>query len=135
MVGRIVNGILLVVAGVVLGGIGTVAHQLTVGSGVTVPIGLIGALLAFTAFLVGLRLLSSARLFALLFALGTIGIVLVLAQQSPGGSVLIPANLLGQLWLAGPILIAAVVVAWPDVPSRRGVPSVRPGTSGPAGTA
>ncbi|WP_158864871.1 hypothetical protein [Leifsonia sp. AG29] len=135
MVGRIVNGILLVVAGVVLGGIGTVAHQLTPGPRVGFPIGLTGSLLAFTAILAGLRLLSSTRLNALLFALGTIAIVLVLAQQSPGGSVLIPANLLGQLWLAGPILIAAVVVAWPDVPSRRSAAAGERGASGPAGTA
>lgn len=119
MLSRIVNGVLLVLAGAVVGGVGTVAHQLTVEWGTPVPLGLIGALLAFTAMLVGLRLLSHSRVPAILAAVGAVGTVLVFTQQSPGGSVLIPNNLLGQIWLVGPILIAAVVLAWPDVQRRR----------------
>jgi len=119
MLSRIVSAVLLVLAGAVFGAIGTVAHQLTVTWGVTVPLGLIGALLAYTALLVGLRLLGQSRLPALLAALGAIAVVLLFTQQSAGGSVLIPNNLLGQVWLVGPILIAAVVIAWPDVRGRR----------------
>ncbi|MGH1526242.1 hypothetical protein ACRAWC_20165 [Leifsonia sp. L25] len=115
MLSRIVNAILLVVAGAVLGGIGTVAQQLTVDWGVTVPLGLIGSLLSYTALLVGLRLLGDARWPALCAALGAIAVILLFTQQSPGGSVLIPNNLWGQIWLVGPILIAALVVSWPDV--------------------
>lgn len=115
MLSRIVNAVLLVIAGGVIGGIGTVAQQLTVDWGVTVPLGLIGALLCFTALLVGLRLLGSSRWPALCAALGTIAVILLFTQQSPGGSVFIPNNLRGQIWLVGPILIAAVVVSWPDV--------------------
>ncbi|MEN0083552.1 MAG: hypothetical protein AAGC66_02175 [Leifsonia sp.] len=124
MLSRIVSAVLLVLAGAVFGAIGTVAHQLTVTWGVPVPLGLIGSLLAFTALLVGLRLLGQSRLPALLAALGAIAVVLLFTQQSAGGSVLIPNNLLGQIWLVAPILIAAVVVAWPDVRGRR--------TAGPA---
>ena len=87
--------------------------------GVPVPLGLIGALLAFTALLVGLRLLGHSRLPALLAALGGIAVILLFTQQSAGGSVLIPNNLLGQIWLVAPILLAAVVIAWPDVHGRR----------------
>lgn len=119
MLSRIVSAVLLVLAGAVFGAIGTVAHQLTVTWGVTVPLGLIVALLAYTALLVGLRLLGQSRLPALLAALGAIAVVLLFTQQSAGGSVLIPNNLLGQVWLVGPILIAAVVIAWPDVRGRR----------------
>ena len=116
MLSRIVNAVLLVVAGAVVGGIGTVAQQLTVTwGGVTVPLGLIGSLLCFTALLVGLRLLGGSRWPALCAALGAIAVILLFTQQSPGGSVLIPNNLMGQIWLVGPILIAAVVIAWPDV--------------------
>ncbi|QNE33823.1 DUF6113 family protein [Leifsonia shinshuensis] len=115
MLSRIVNAVLLVVAGAVVGGIGTVAQQITVTWGVTVPLGLIGSLLCFTALLVGLRLLGGSRWPALCAALGAIVVILLFTQQSPGGSVLIPNNLIGQIWLVGPILIAAVVVAWPDV--------------------
>lgn len=120
MLSRIVNAVLLVVAGAVIGGIGTVAHQLTVTWGVTIPLGLIGSLLCFTALLVGLRLLGASRWPALYAALGAIAVILVFTQQSPGGSVLIPNNLWGQIWLVGPILIAAVVVSWPDVKHAAG---------------
>ena len=119
MLSRIVNGVLLVLAGAVIGGIGTVAHRVTVDWGVTVPLGLIGALVAYTTLLVGLRLLGRSRVPALLAAIGTIATVLLFTQQSAGGSVLIPNDLLGQIWLVAPILIAAVVVAWPDLRGRR----------------
>jgi hypothetical protein len=119
MLSRILNGVLLVLAGAVIGGIGTVAHQITVDWGVSLPLGLIGALLAYTALLVGLRLLGRNRIPALLAAIGTIGVVLLFTQQSAGGSVLIPNDLRGQVWLVAPILIAAVVVAWPDLRGRR----------------
>ncbi|WP_314147557.1 hypothetical protein [uncultured Leifsonia sp.] len=118
MLSRILNAVLLVVAGVVIGAIGTVAHQIDVTWGVSIPLGLIGSLLAYTALLVGLRLLASSRWPALFAALGAIGTILLFTQQSAGGSVLIPNNLAGQIWLVAPILIAAVVVAWPDVRVR-----------------
>lgn len=126
MLSRIVNAVLLVAAGAAIGGIGTIAHQITVSWGVSVPLGLIGSLLAFTALLVGLRLLGDSRWPAGCAALGAIGAILLFTQQSPGGSILIPNNVTGQIWLVGPILIAAVVIAWPDVRTRR---SVRPGTA------
>ncbi|MGO4593386.1 hypothetical protein AB4Z18_06135 [Leifsonia sp. 2TAF2] len=119
MFSRIVSAILLVLAGAVFGAIGTIAHQISVTWGIPIPLGLIGSLLAFTSLLVGLRLLGHSRLPALLAALGAIVVILLFTQESGGGSVLIPNNLAGQVWLIGPILIAAVVVAWPDVRVRR----------------
>lgn len=119
MLSRIVSALLLVLAGAAFGAIGTVAHQLTVTWGIPVPLGLIGSLLAFTALLVGLRLLGHSRLPAVLAALGAIAVILLFTQQSGGGSVLIPNNLAGQIWLVGPILISAIVIAWPDVRARR----------------
>ena len=119
MFSRIVSAILLVLAGAVFGAIGTIAHQISVTWGIPIPLGLIGSLLAFTCLLVGLRLLGHSRLPALLAALGAIAVILLFTQESGGGSVLIPNNLAGQVWLIGPILIAAVVVAWPDVRVRR----------------
>lgn len=120
MLRRILYAVLLVFVGAAIGGIGTVAHQLTVTWGVTIPLGLIGSLLCFTALLVGLRLLADSRWPALCAALGAIAVILVFTQQSAGGSVLIPNNLWGQIWLVGPILIAAVVVSWPDVKRAAG---------------
>lgn len=119
MLSRIVSAVLLVLTGAVFGAIGTVAHQASVTWGIPIPLGLIGSLLAFAALLVGLRLLGHSRLPALLAALGAIAVILLFTQSSAGGSVLIPNNLAGQAWLVGPILIAAVVIAWPDVRGRR----------------
>ena len=120
MLSRIVSAVLLVLTGAVFGAIGTVAHQSSVTwGGVPIPLGLIGSLLAFAALLTGLRLLGHSRLPALLAALGAIAVILLFTQSSAGGSVLIPNNLAGQAWLVGPILIAAIAIAWPDVRGRR----------------
>jgi len=119
MLSRIVSAILLVLTGALFGVIGTIAHQSSVTWGVPIPLGLIGALIAFAALLIGLRLLGHSRLPALLAALGAIAVILLFTQQSGGGSVLIPNNLAGQVWLVGPIVIAAIVLAWPDVRGRR----------------
>ncbi|ANF31120.1 hypothetical protein A0130_04985 [Leifsonia xyli] len=119
MLSRIVSAILLVLTGALFGVIGTIAHQSSVTWGVPIPLGLIGALVAFAALLIGLRLLGHSRLPALLAALGAIAVILLFTQQSGGGSVLIPNNLAGQVWLVGPIVIAAIVLAWPDVRGRR----------------
>ncbi|AAT89414.1 hypothetical protein ATY41_09655 [Leifsonia xyli subsp. xyli] len=119
MLSRIVSAVPLLIVGAIVGGVGTVAHQIAVGWGVPIPLGLIGSLLAIAALLAGLRLLGHSRVPAALAAAGTLGTILVFAQQSPGGSVLIPDNALGQIWLVAPFLIAAVALAWPDL-SRRG---------------
>src|SRR3954468_22915494 len=120
MLSRIVNYLLLVIAGLIIGAGGTIAHQSlwTVGR-ISGPWGLFLSLLAYTALLVGLRLLAKGRLPALAAALGTIAIILVFTQKSAGGSVLILNDLLGQIWLAGPIVIAALVMAWPDLSKHR----------------
>ncbi|MFF1878723.1 DUF6113 family protein [Leifsonia sp. NPDC058230] len=124
MLSRIVNYVLLFVVGVVVGAVGTIAHQSTwrIG-GFTLPWGLVLALLGYTALLVGLRLLSRSRIPALVAALGTILVILLFAQRSAGGSVLIVNDLIGQVWLVAPIVIAALVMAWPDLSKHRGDPA------------
>lgn len=119
MLSRIANYVLLFLVGAVVGAVGTVAHQITVTWAASIPIGLIGSLAAYTALLVGLRLLGHNRIPALVAAVGAILAILLFSQKSAGGSVLIPDNLLGQLWLAGPIVIAALVLAWPDLSRSR----------------
>jgi uncharacterized membrane protein (UPF0136 family) len=123
MLSRIVNYLLLVVVGVVVGAVGTIAHQSTwtIG-GVALPWGLVLALVGYTALLVGLRLLSRSRIPALITALGAILVIVLFSQQSAGGSALILNDLLGQVWLVAPIVIAALVMAWPDLSKHRGEP-------------
>ncbi len=120
MAARIVNLILLFLAGAIIGAVGTVAHQSTVTvAGVAVPWGITVALLAYTSLLIGLRLLNPGRAQALAAALGTIAMTFVFSLKGVGGSVLIPDNLLGKIWVVAPIVIAAIVIAWPRLPQRK----------------
>ncbi|HEY2557453.1 MAG TPA: hypothetical protein VGI08_10125 [Diaminobutyricibacter sp.] len=123
MAARIVNLVLLFIAGAILGAVGTIAHQSTVTvAGVPLPWGITIALLAYTCLLIGLRLLNPGRAQALAAALGTIAMTFVFSLKGIGGSVLIPDNLLGKIWVVAPIVIAAIVIAWPRLPQRSEFP-------------
>jgi len=105
---------------VVFGVLGTLAHQSTTNIGpVSIPIGLIFALVAVSALLVGLRLVLGNRTVALLAATGLLITIFVLSLRGAGGSVLVPAGLTGTLWTVVPALVAALVLAWPKIPTRR----------------
>ncbi|NEN06863.1 hypothetical protein G3T36_13425 [Diaminobutyricibacter tongyongensis] len=122
MAARILNLVLLFIAGAILGAVGTVAHQSTVTiAGVPVPWGITVALLAYTCLLIGLRLLNAGRAQALAAALGTIVMTFLFSLKGVGGSVLIPDDLLGKIWVVAPIVIAAIVIAWPRLPQRGAV--------------
>ena len=105
--------------GLLVGSITTVVHQsvVTVGT-VDIPWGLILSVLVIAGFLVGLRIVVEDRLVVLFAALGIVGMVFLLSQQSTGGSVLVPNNLWGTIWAVAPTLIATIVVAWPRLPQR-----------------
>ena len=122
MAARILNLVLLFIAGAILGAVGTIAHQSTVTiAGVPVPWGITVALLAYTCLLIGLRLLNAGRAQALAAALGTIVMTFLFSLKGVGGSVLIPDDLLGKIWVVAPIVIAAIVIAWPRLPQRGAV--------------
>jgi hypothetical protein len=122
MAARILNLVLLFIAGAILGAVGTIAHQSTVTiAGVHVPWGITVALLAYTCLLIGLRLLNAGRAQALAAALGTIVMTFLFSLKGAGGSVLIPDDLLGKIWVVAPIVIAAIVIAWPRLPQRGAV--------------
>ena len=120
MASRIVTYILLFLFGAILGTVGTIAHQSTVTvAGVPLPWGITLALLAYTCLLIGLRLLSTSRWPAIVVVLGTLLMILLFSVKGAGGSVLIPDNLLGKTWVVAPIVIAAIVVAWPRLPQKQ----------------
>jgi len=120
LLNRALAGLLGLVAGIMFGVLGTLAHQatMTVGS-VPVPVGLGLALVAVGALLVGLRLVLGGRTVALLAATGLLVSIFVLSLRGVGGSVLVPAGLTGTLWTVVPTLLAALVLAWPKIPTRR----------------
>ena len=117
---RALTTLMALAAGVLFGVLGTVAHQSTFGLGpVTVPIGLVLALIAAGTLLVGLRLVVRDRLVVLAAAVGMLATVFLLSLRSTGGSVLVPQGLLGTVWTIVPALVAALVIAWPRIPARR----------------
>ena len=117
---RVLAILMAFAAGSLFGVLGTVAHQTTVELGaLTIPIGLILALLASGTLLLGLRLVVRDRLVVLAAGIGLLGTVFLLSLRSTGGSVLVPAGVLGTVWTMAPALFAALVIAWPRIPARR----------------
>jgi LmbE family N-acetylglucosaminyl deacetylase len=106
--------------GILFGVLGTIAHQATVTLfGVALPIGLTIAFVGIGALLVGLRLIVGDRFVVGMAAAGLLVTIFILSLRGSGGSVLVPAGLPGTLWTVVPALIAALVLAWPKVPTRR----------------
>jgi N-acetyl-1-D-myo-inositol-2-amino-2-deoxy-alpha-D-glucopyranoside deacetylase len=113
---RIPAYILAMLVGIVVGGLGTVEHQLLGYFGtVGLPVGLVVSLAIVACLLVGLRLVFHSRVAAALAALGILLASFFLSLGTAGGSVLIPANPAGYVWTYGPVVIALVVLGWPKV--------------------
>ncbi|MBC7589929.1 MAG: PIG-L family deacetylase [Salinibacterium sp.] len=102
----------------------TAAHQAAVAIGsVTIPWGIIAAVAITAAILIGMRVVFETRLVAGCAAVGLLGASALLAIQTSGGSVLVPANTAGYTWTFVPVVIAAIVLAWPRF--TRPAPSIR----------
>lgn len=127
-VGRIVTAFITLVLGGVYGTIGTVMHDQSVAVwGVAVPWGLVLSLIGLLALLSGLRLVLGERLYAFTAAVGAVGLVVVYSFESVGGSVLISQTLAGVVWLFSVPLVAALVIAFPNLSRVR----ARPGDDTP----
>ena len=85
---------------------------------ITIPWGLVAALLTVTAYVLGLRLVSDTRTLSLCGAIGVVVAIMLLSLPGPGGGVIVPGNLYGTLWAAVPSLIFVVIIAFPS-PRRR----------------
>ncbi|MCX7521915.1 DUF6113 family protein [Microbacterium sp. STN6] len=119
MTARILNFAVLLVLGAIVGAVGTVAHQATITmGGVRLPSGIVLALLTVACVVTGIRLVTDGRIPALAFGVGLVAVILLFSQRSPGGSVLIPANTAGQVWVYAPVAIAAIAIAWPHIARR-----------------
>ena len=115
-------GTLLVafVVGALYGAVATVGHrqELRIGD-VSLPWGLVAALVGVASLLAGIRLVAGGRGAAAAAAVGIVGMVALLTLPGPGGSVLVVGDLVGTVWSVGPALISVLVVAWPKLPSAR----------------
>jgi N-acetyl-1-D-myo-inositol-2-amino-2-deoxy-alpha-D-glucopyranoside deacetylase len=106
--------VLAMLGGGLVGLLGTVVEQgvLYIGT-FPLPWGLVLALALVLSFLIGLRLVVESRWVAISGLVGILIVTLLLMVETPGGSVLIPANLWGTIWSAAPGILGAIVVAWP----------------------
>lgn len=113
---RIVGLTVALIGGIAIGALGTVVFQsgITV-AGLEVPAGLIAALAVAAAILSGLRLVFRSRLMPGSAAVGMLGIISLLSLESSGGSVLIPVGTLSYYWIYGPVVIALLVLGWPNL--------------------
>lgn len=108
--------LLALVVGAVVGGISVVNHQFSpVFLGHPVPVGIAVILLLVACLLVGLRIVFPGRIVVGFAAIGLLVVIGTLSIASSGGSVLVPANPAGYVLTYGPLVIAAVVLAWPNL--------------------
>jgi len=125
---RIASGLLAVLIGALAGVVLTVAHRASVEVlGVDVPWGVIAAVIITASLLVGLRIVFESRIVAACAAAGLLGAIGLLAVGSAGGSVLVPDDAVGYVFLIAPVVIVVAVLAWPRGGVRRrgnmGIPS------------
>jgi len=117
---KVAVGALSLAFGAVIGALMTAVHQSNALVGdIAVPWGLVLALVASTGFVVGLRVLTSSRVIPILATVGIMGITTFLASPTMGGSVIVPANIVGLIWTLAPAAVILVVVAWPNLGTVR----------------
>ena len=109
------------VAGVLVGLLGTFKHQVGVSAatGSGPPVGLVLSVLMVGLLLAALRLAFPTRWFALAAAVGVVGAGVVLLFPGPGGSEVVLLNYAGLAWTVAPAIVAAAVVGWPRRALRR----------------
>lgn len=101
----------VVVAGILIGAITTLHHRSIP------PWGILASLVVMLAWGVGLRLTTPGRGATLAGLLALLGAQLVLAAGSQT-SIIVSASLLGYALTLGGVLIALVVLAWPDMSTQ-----------------
>ena len=106
---RVARVIQAFLGGALIAAIATVVHA------ESYPWVLIIALAVVACFVIGLRLVTPDRLVTVAGSAGVLLTVLVLAQRSPGGSVLIAANDAGNIWVLGVSLLGGLASAWPHI--------------------
>ncbi|WP_226532539.1 histidinol dehydrogenase [Microbacterium paraoxydans] len=124
-VSRTLSWVAAALVGGVYGVAGTIAHSVMWGP---IPIGLIVAAIACAAILVAVRALTHDRGAAVAAGLGMIGMLVLISGVGPGGSVVVPDSLSGQIWTYVVAGIVLLVIAWPSfsrVPVRTEAPAAQ----------
>jgi len=110
-----VSWIAAALVGVVYGAAGTIAHSLMWG---VLPIGMIIGAIACAALLIAVRALTHDRAATLATAVGMLGMLLIISGPGPGGSVVVPNTVYGQIWIYLIAGISLLAIAWPSLPKR-----------------
>lgn len=124
-VSRVLSWVAAALVGGVYGIAGTIAHSVMWGP---IPVGLIVAAIACAAILVAVRALTHDRGAAVAAGLGMIGMLVLISGVGPGGSVVVPDSLSGQIWTYLVAGIVLLVIAWPSfsrVPMRTVAPAAQ----------
>ncbi|MCU1579144.1 MAG: N-acetyl-D-myo-inositol-2-amino-2-deoxy-alpha-D-glucopyranoside deacetylase [Rhodoglobus sp.] len=112
---RIASSIIALALGAFVGVTLTVAHEATLlVAGVSVPWGIIAAVIITAGLLVGLRVVFDTRIVPACAAIGLIAASALLSLQSPGGTILVAASPIGYAWTFAPVIIGVVVLGWPQ---------------------
>lgn len=109
---RVLNVVAAFFAGAAIAALATVVHAQLF------PMVLVGAFVTVASYLGALRLLSDDRLVVASGAIAVVVTVLIFAQRSSGGSVLIQADAAGNMWVFGSAIIAGLAATWPQIRSR-----------------
>ncbi|WP_420370107.1 PIG-L family deacetylase [Curtobacterium sp. L1-20] len=125
--GKVTAVVVALVLGLVTGALGTVTHQQTLGS---FPVGMVITTLIVLGLTVGIRLLYRSRAMVAALGIGVIVATQVLVSVGGQSSPLVLANAAGYVWTFAPAVIAALVLAWPDLSGVRAAAAARAG--GPA---
>ncbi|WP_300265851.1 histidinol dehydrogenase [Microbacterium sp.] len=115
-ISRVLSCVAAALVGAVYGIAGTMAHSLLWG---VIPVGLIIGAIACAALLVAVRALTHDRLSTLATAVGMLGMLLIMSGTGPGGSVVVPNTIYGQIWIYLVAGISLLAVAWPALPQRK----------------
>ncbi len=112
---RLGTWVIAVVIGLVYGVAGTIGQAAMWG---ILPLGLLIAIIGVGALLLAVRLLTADRWAALACGLGAMVATLVFSGKGPGGSVVVPAPVDGQLstgiiWTVAVPILTAFIVGWP----------------------
>lgn len=109
---RVISVVQAFLGGIVIAFVVTVVHAESFPWVVLAGIAVVGC------FVVALRLLADDRIVTVAGALGVVVTIFVLAQRSPGGSVLIAANDAGNIWVIGSSLVCGLATVWPEIRRR-----------------
>ena len=128
--GRVTAVVVALVLGLVTGGLGTVTHQQTIAG---FPIGMVLTTLIVIGLAVGLRLLYRSRAMVAALGIGVIAATQVLSSVGGQSSPLVLANAAGYVWTFAPAVVAALVLAWPDLSGLRAAAAASRAAGAPAG--